>query len=297
MIKNKGQSMSVWRRILSHLLISMAVFCLSSTLIMFFIDGFILNSKKLTTSLQSANVSKELATIIPDIASKDANGSDKEDIKSKIRQVITYQYIDRKMSEVASTIITYVREGSPEPVIDLSDFPEQLRASGVETGKDIEEKFSQPIVLNDEGKLDKIPSFYRIFNNVKIGLIVVSGLLFLAEWFVAIKGEKLKRIGRVFMHVSIWFFLIWGVVIFLPGHFTNKLEPSADMGSVDPRPVVKAAVSAAQSLLGTYTLTVAISFGVVAVGMYAVRRFVHVGDVSKDQKTQKTAKSQPKGRA
>lgn len=257
------------RRLLSHLLISLAIFSLVATFYVWFIDSVILNPSKLVPVLKEEGVPSAIASVLPEQASKDADPAEVADMRAKIAQVVTPEYVSEKITVISTSITTFIKNGEPQPVLDLSDFPAQLRASGVEVGEDLDKNFAEPIELNKNGNLDTLPDAYKTFKLFKIlGIVIVFALL-IAEWFVAAKGEKLKRVGRVFMHTAIWFFVFWALIAFLPSKVLPRLK--ANIPEENIHQLVDAVAKSIQHLFGDYFLSFAIVCAVIAAILYIIR--------------------------
>ncbi len=300
------------RRSLSHFLISIAVFVLTATVFIWIIDGRVLNNDILSDELRKAGVSQELSDIIPEIATTEAkdnlqknmplvvqnnleeqvSNSEEQLIKDTIKKVVTAEYVETKISVISASIITFVREGEPNPIIDLSDFPEEVKKSvGAEqiNTADLDEQFAKPIQLNEQGDLDNVHSIYKIFSLMKyvgLGLFV---LIMLIEWFVAEKGKKLQRISRVFLYAGMWFALYWGLIVLVPYVFGDALRSSVQ-GEFDASGLIDAVVKAVQGLFAGYFLTFAVGFLSVAFVLYLIRHFMH-GDVLVTENTSPPAGS------
>jgi len=234
-----------------------------------FIDGVLLNPNKLVPALKDSGAISAVATIIPEKAVQDAKPSEQAEMKAKITSVVTPKYVENKLTTITTSLTTFMRNGTPQPVLDLSDFPEQLKASGIEVGGDISKNFDKPIELNKDGKLDKVPQAYKIFKIVKYFGLLFCVVLLLTEWWVAARGEKLKRTGRIFMYTSLWFFIYWGTVIFIPSRVVPKLKEQFTDTSVNP--LVDSIVKTVQKLFGSYILTFAVFCGIIALILYLLR--------------------------
>jgi hypothetical protein len=259
------------RRLLSHLLITLAVFSLIGVFFVTFIDSGVLNQEKLVGSLKDASVPEAMAKAVPEIATSDDSltKEEKAEMQEKIAAVVTPEYVTKKLESITGSLIFFMREGEPQPVLDVSDFPKMLRESGVDVGEDLDKNFAEPIQLNKDGTLDRIPDLYRTFSMVKLAAIVLCLGLFTAEWFVAQKGEKLKRIGRIFLHSAIWFFILYGVVIFVPGRVSPNITKEIDSPAVVG--LVESVISAVQNLITTFLLPFAVVCSVLALVFYIVR--------------------------
>ena len=275
------------RRLLSHLLITSAVFSLIGVFFVTFIDSGVLNSDKLLSSLKDAKVPEALAKAVPEIATGDSNDlteAEKAEMQEKIAKVVTPAYVTNKLENITGTLIVFMREGEPAPVLDVSDFPQMLRDSGVDVGTDLDKNFAEPIQLNKDGTLDSIPDFYKTFSLVKLAAILLCLGLFTAEWFVAKKGEKLKRIGRIFLHAGIWFSALYAVVVLVPGKVSPNITKEIDSTAVVD--LVQSVISAVQSLLTTFLLPFAVVCIVLALVFYIVRHLK-----KKDQATTSPARA------
>ena len=285
----------MFKKILSHFLITLAVFSLVATFYIWFIDGVILNPSKLVPSLKDAGVTVEIAKLLPEEATKDASPAEIADMKVKISKIVTSDYVAEKLQLISNNIATYMRHGTPQPVVDISDFPAKLRASGVDVGTDIDKNFATPIDLNKDGNLDKLPKAYDRLKILKIIGPIVFVILLLLEWFVAEKGQKLRRIGRIFLHTSIWFFVFWGAIILLPARLADKLK--AGSADVKANGLIDAVAKAVQQLFGGYLLSFAVACGTIAFVLYLLRHgnkhINTIKDIPAVNAKQKTTK-QPK---
>ena len=75
------------RRLLSHLLIGLAVFILTATFFMWTVDSRVLEPSALNGELRKAGVAQELAKLMPEIVTADketSNPEEVEDMKNKI---------------------------------------------------------------------------------------------------------------------------------------------------------------------------------------------------------------------
>lgn len=257
------------RRLLSHALISLAVVCLVATFYIWLLDNVLLNPSKLVPALKDAGVSAAIANILPEKATEDAKPDEREDMKAKISQVVTPDYVNEKLQAIAASVTTYMRQGTPQPIIDISDFPAKLRASGVEVGNDIDKNFAKPIELNKEGKLDKLPQAYKLLKLVKIAGLALFVVLLLLEWWVAARGEKLKRVGRVFLHSAVWFGLFFISIVVIPNMLAPKIKES--INDANSNALVESVIKAVQKLFGQYVLAMFIACAVLAVSLYLMR--------------------------
>ena len=280
------------RRLLSHLLITLAVFSLTATFFIFVIDMTVLNPDHLTKALRDGGVPSAIATILPDQAFKDdsdtsgSNGNggssqktpaeiakdkaDKADMKAKIAAVVTPQYVDQKIQALSTSVLGFMRTGKPSPTLDVSDFPAKLRASGVDTGKDIDKNFATPIDLNKDGKLDVLPQAYSKFKVAKYIGLALTIVFLLAEWFVAAKGDKLHRIGRIFLHAGLWYSIWYAALVVAPSQLLprlkDKVKPDASISTL-----IDAFTRSIQHLFSQYFLAFAVVCWVIAIALYAIR--------------------------
>lgn len=259
----------MFRRLTSHLIISLAVFTLIASFYVWFLDSVLLNPSRLVPTLNDAGVMREVATLLPEKVAENADSNERDEIKAKITQIVTPQYAQTKVDAIAQSMTTFIREGSPQPTLDISDFPAKLRQSGVDVGQDIDKNFAKPIELNKSGNLDKLPQVYKFFKYAKIIGIVIFVLLLVLEWYIAVRGEKMKRIGRVFLHAGLWFFTFWAVVAFLPSRFLPKLKQQ--INDVSVYDLLDSVARAIKHLFGGYFLSAAVVCAVLAISLYLLR--------------------------
>lgn len=298
------------RRLLSHLLITLAIFSLTATFFIWVIDATVLNPAHLSKALHDGGVPSAIATIIPNQVSKGndnsncnnsqnnqngqptntaSGGGDKNgggncqqqpksaediakeaDMKAKIATVVTPSYVDEKIQAITTSVIAYMKHGTPDPTIDISDFPANLKASGIDVGDDANKNFGTPIKLNNNGALSVLPKAYKTFSLVKIAGIVLFVLLLLSEWFVAAKGDKLHRIGRIFLHAGLWYTLYWVVLVVVPSHVLPTIKDKIKADST-VNPLIDAVTKSVQHLFSVYFLAFAIVCWFIAIALYAVR--------------------------
>ncbi len=268
------------RRLLSHLLIGLAVFILTATFFMWTVDSRVLEPSALNGELRKAGVAQELAKLMPEIVTADketSNPEEVEDMKNKISQAVTADYVDQKITEITTSILTFVRNGEPQPVISLSDFPERLKALGVETDGDFADEFAKPIQLNEEGKLDNINKGYETFKLVKYAGLALFIILMLFEWFVAEKGQKLKRTSRVFLYAGVSYLIYWVALVVAPGRLSSTLQNSVE-ANYDTTGLIDSVLKAIQGLFSGYFLMFTIACLGIALLLYVIRHYRH-GDV------------------
>jgi hypothetical protein len=257
------------RRLFAHLLITLAVLSLVATYFIWVIDATVLNAKKLPAELQKNGVSSELAAVLVERTTRDMSGPEKEQNIAKVAQVITPKYIDKKIQESADALITFMKNGSPQPTLDLTDFPGQVRAAGVLLTDEEAAKFDEVIALNDNEVLNWVPRAYSTLGKAKYAGIFLFVLLLVAELFTSPVGTKLQRTGRIFLHTSIWFFVLWLSVIFLPYQFASKAKQAIQ----DPtlHALVDAVLGTVRGLFSVQFLSFAIVCAVVAGILYVLR--------------------------
>jgi hypothetical protein len=256
---------------MSHVLISIAVFSLTTTFLLWVVDTALLNPVKLTDSLRRSNVPAAIADALPNAIKDDkATPAEIADKKVKISKVVTPEYVDQKITVIAQTMGDFIRKGAPQPKIDLSDFPTKLRASGVEVGKDIDKNFATPIELNKDSKLDPLPKAYKWLHLAKILGITLFALIMIIEWFVAEKGAKLKRISRVFFHTAFWSGAYWLALVLIPDKVIKKVQSDPKFDS-QFNGLINAFTKAIQNLLGVYFLSFAIICIVITIALYGTR--------------------------
>ncbi len=295
------------RRLLSHLLITLAIFSLTATFFIWVIDATVLNPARLSKALHDGGVPSAVATLLPNQISKgDSNNScdnnqnnnqqgnnqqyngqnggsncqqqpksaediaKEADMKAKIAAVVTPAYVDEKIQAITTSVITYMKHGTPDPTINISDFPTKLKASGIEVGDDMVANFAKPIELNNNGALSVLPKAYKVFSLVKYAGVVLFALILLAEWFVAAKGDKLHRFGRIFLHAGVWYTLYWVALVVVPSHLLPTLKDKVKTDATI-NPLIDAITKSVQHLFSVYFLAFAIVCWVIAIALYAIR--------------------------
>lgn len=175
------------------------------------------------------------------------NGLSDEEIEQAIRDVVSVEYVDEKLTATTTGIITFIREGEPQPVIDLSDFPERVRSSfsqEIPDTSELDEMFADPIQVNEEGQLDPINESYSVLSTLKyVGILVFGSILFL-EWLVTERGKKLRRFSRVFFYSGLSVLLLWGVIVMIPNILSGPISSVSVNEQVDATPLVESIVSA-----------------------------------------------------
>lgn len=258
------------RRLLSHLLITLAVLCLVSTYFVWVIDATLFNPSKLTDELRKSGVSSEIATVLVDKSVQNMPAEEREITKAKVAQVITPKYIEKKLKEASGALVTFMKNGSPQPSLDLTDFPGQVRAAGVDLSDDEAATFDKPIEFNAEEQLNWLPRAYIMLSNVKYAGIALFIVLITAEWFVSPVGQKLNRIGRVFLHTSVWFFTLWLTLIFIPAQLSPQAKDAVNDDALNL--LVDNVLRTISSIFSVQFLGFAIVTGAIAATLYTLRR-------------------------
>jgi hypothetical protein len=270
-VKRKDYNTPMFRRFMSHVLISLAVFSLTTTFLLWVVDSALLSPARLTESLRRSNVPAAIADELPNaIKDNKATPAEQADMKNKISKVVTPEYVDQKITTIAQTMGEFIRKGAPQPTIDLRDFPAKLRASGIDVGKDLDTNFASPKQLNQDGKLDILPKAYKWLSLAKILGVTLFVAIMVIEWFVAEKGMKLKRLSRVFFHTAFWSFAYWLALVFVPDKVIKKVQSSPNFDS-QFNGLISAVTKAIQNLLGVYFLGFAIVCIVVTISLYGIR--------------------------
>ncbi len=273
-------------RFLSHLLVSVATFVLTATLFIWTIDARVLNADVLSGELRKAGVGQELTKLMPEIVTgdeKEVDATELADMKSKIGSAVSADYVESKIGDISYSVLTFMREGEPDPTLDLSDFPERIKAAGIEADGDFSENFAEPIKLNENGDLDPIHDAYNIFNMVKYAGIALFAVLMLIEWFVAERGKKLMRISRVFLYAGVSYLLYWVILILIPIVFGDNLRSSVQ-AKYDTSALIDSVMKAIQGLFSIYFLSFAIGCLFITTVLYLIRHYKH-GDVLRDPQT------------
>ncbi|HMT56281.1 MAG TPA: hypothetical protein PKD20_05415 [Candidatus Saccharibacteria bacterium] len=283
----------MFKRLLSHLLIGLATFTLTATFFMWTIDARLLEPTVLNGELQKAGVFEEFTKLLPQIVTTDeeATEQEKQDMVDKISQSIDAAYVQDKLLEISSSLTTFMKSGEPDPVLDISDFPDRLSMHGVEAGEEIESKFNDPIELNKDGNLDMVPKVYKTFSMVKwAGVFVFVGLLLL-EWLLVEKGKKLRRISRIFLYAGISYFLYWVLLVGAQSKLGPVLQKNVQ-ATYDTTGLITAILKAINGIFSAYFLSFALACFAVTVTLYAIRHY-RDGDVLKAQ-PENTGKKNPK---
>ena len=287
-------------------------------------DATVLDPTKLTKALDEGGVPSAIATLIPEKASegqandrknecqntppassasysacqptpqdKEQEKLDTADMKAKIASVVTPEFINQKIQMAATSVIVFMKNGTPQPTIDISDFPAKLKASGVEVGDGIGDEFNKPIELNKDGALDKLPGAYKSFKLVKYVGVLLFALLLTAEWFVTEKGQKLRRTGRIFLYAAFWYTVYWSVLVFVPARALPALKDKAGTTGAE-NTLIDAFIKSIQHLFGTYLIGFAIVCWVIALAFYLARHGRKHIDKIQAVPDAKNSKSKPK---
>ncbi|MCA9328833.1 hypothetical protein KC959_03605 [Candidatus Saccharibacteria bacterium] len=268
------------KRFLSHVLMNLAVFLLTASLFIWTIDARVLDSDVLNDEFNKAGVSQELTKLLPEMLTSGQNDATQEeiqDIQNKVSDAIQDDYVQGKIEDITASVIGFMKGDVQQPVIDLSDFPEQLRARGVDVDDEFAKNFEEPIEINKDGNLNPISDGYSIFSTLKYIGLGLFALVLILEWFVTEKGKKLKRVSRIFLYSGLWFLLYWGLIILLPKVFGDSIRSSVQ-ANYDASGLIDAIIKAVQGLFASYFLGFAVGCFVITAVLYAVRHFVH-GDV------------------
>lgn len=255
------------RRVLSHILIASAVFFLVATYFVWVIDATFLNGKQLSNAFVTAGLQSALATTLPEKMAK-AEGSLPVDpvMKAKIAQTITPLYVEAKLKQATTTVLTFVRNGQPQPTIDIKDFVLLVNDAGIQIDNEQVANFKKPVLLNESGGLDNLPKYYQKLEYAKYFGIAIFLVILCIEWFVAERGKKLRKIGRIFLHSGLWFTLFWLTVVFLPSKLIDNINKGP---GADPMQAVGVAmVKTMQLLLTPQLLGAAVVCFVVAAIIY-----------------------------
>lgn len=268
------------RKLLSHFLIGLAVFILTATFFMWTIDNRVLEPTALSGELRKAGVAQELSKLMPEIVTGDKETStpaELEDMKNKISQVVTAEYVDTKVTEITNSVLTFVRNGEPQPVISLSDFPERLKALGVDVDGDFADEFAKPIELNKEGKLDNLNKGYETFKLVKYAGLALFLIIMTLEWFTAERGQKLKRTSRVFLYAGVSSLIYWVALVLAPGRLSSTLQNNVE-AEYDTTGLIDSVLKAVQGIFSGYFLMFTVACLGIALLLYVIRHYKH-GDV------------------
>lgn len=265
------------KKFISHALIGFAALVLTMTLFIWTVDLRVLNADVLSGELRKAGVPLELRKLIPEIFTGDANELSKQeldDTRLKISEAVSNNYVDRKLSSVSQSIIEFIKEGEPDPVIDFIDFPEKLAIAGVDYDQEFKEKFAEPIQLNKNGDLNIIPKTYKVLSILKYAGLGLFALIMLVEWLVTEKGSKLRRASKVFFYSGISYLMYWVILILLPLAFGDKLHATVQ-AKYDVGSLIGSIVVAIQGLFYFYFLVFAAVCLFIALILYLLRKFMY----------------------
>ncbi len=268
------------RRFLSHILIMFAVFILTATFFMWTVDNRVLEPSALAGELRKAGVSQELAKLMPEIITGDketTSPAELEEIKNKVSQAVTAEYVDTKITEISNSILTFVREGEPQPVIDLRDFPDRIASLGVNLDGDFKENFTEPVQLNKDGKLDNLNKGYEAFKMIKYIGLALFVILMMLEWFTSEKGQKLKRTSRIFLYAGVSYLIYWVALVVAPGRLSGALLENVE-AEYDTTGLIDSVLRAVQGIFSGYFLMFTITCLSIALVLYIIRHYRH-GDV------------------
>jgi hypothetical protein len=279
----------MFQRFVSHVLIGLATFVLTATFFMWTVDSRVLDSQVLNGELRKAGVVEEFTNLLPQIvtAEEDASVEEQLETSQNIAKAIDAVYVQDKVFLISDSLITFMKAGEPDPVLDLSDFPERLAENGVEVGEEIDSKFDEPIQLNKEGNLDAIPKAYKTFSMVKwAGVFVFAGLLII-EWLLIEKGKKLRRLSRIFLYAGISYLFYWVLLVGAQGRLGSALQKNVE-AKYDTTGLINAILQAVNGLFSAYFLSFALSCIAITITLYAIRHY-RDGDVLAQQEASSTA--------
>ncbi len=245
---------------------------------MWTVDNRVLEPGVLSGELRKAGVSQELSNLMPQIITAESDDPvEKGDMAVKVSQAVTVDYVERKILQISDSVLMFVKAGEPQPVVDLSDFPNQLATAGVDVGDDIKDKFDEPIQLNKNGNLDKVTDAYKIFGYIKYAGIALFAALLLLEWYISERGKKLRRVSRIFLYAGVSYLIYWGILFAAPGRLATTLQKNVQ-AEYDTTALIDAVLKAIRGLFGAYFLSFAVVSLGIALVLYIIRHYKH-GDV------------------
>jgi hypothetical protein len=99
----------------------------------------------------------------------------------------------------------------------------------------------------------------------------------LGEWFVAERGQKMRRVSRVFLYAGLWYLFYWLMLIVVPGQLSVRVKDKLP-ADVDLTGMLDAVLRAVQGLFTMYFLSFALVCLTIALILYIIRHYKH-GDV------------------
>lgn len=280
---------------------------------MWVLNNRVFDPETLNAELRKAGVVEEFTNLLPQIITPEGDRPDEEqdEFAEVVDEIMTVSYVDKKISELNTSVITFIKDGEPDPVLDLSDLKQEFEDRGIELEEEVRdrvpesvnneefenfigseevqqeiekesEEFSfEPINLNEEGSFDTAHRVYEIFSLLSVlGIVVFAGLMLL-EWFVAEKGKKLRRLSRVFLYAGLSYAIYWGLIVALPRWGAPYVDRTVQ-AEYDTSGLVTAVLQAIEGLFAFYFLVfAAVGIGITVV-LYLIRHFMH-GDVAKQE--------------
>lgn len=295
------------RRFTSHILIGLATFVLTATLFMWVLNNRVFDPDTLNAELKKAGVIDEFTSLLPEIITPDEDASleEKEQFREVVDEVLTVSYVNEKISDLNTSVITFIKDGEPDPVLDISDLKQEFEERGIELEEEARsqvpetvnteeyekyidsekvqeelqnesEEFSfKPINLNEDGSFDAAHRAYKTFSLLSVLGIIIFVVLMMLEWFVAEKGKKLRRLSRVFLYAGLSYAIYWVLVVLLPKWAASRIDETAVKAEYDTSGLVTSVLQAIEGLFAFYFLLfAAVGIGITVL-LYLIRHFKH----------------------
>ena len=112
---------------------------------------------------------------------------------------------------------------------------------------------------------------------ISLARIALFAAIMLLEWWASQRGQKLKRISRVFLYAGLSYAIYWGLLILGPNVVAGKLQQSVQ-ANYDTTALIDAVIKAVQGLFSMYFLSFAVTSLTIALVLYVIRHYKH-GDV------------------
>ncbi len=250
------------KALLSFIVTNLAIFVLTTSFLAWAVDASLLQPDKLLPALEKSGTSEAIAEAIPRlIVAEDGQGDVVTDlVTQKITEVTTEEYVNEKLKGVVISITTYIKEGEPEPRLDLTDLPDKLGMTGVEVPPEIAKNTNQPISLvepNKENPLTGLRKGYQTLQLVKIGGLIVGLLLLVIDWFLAGRGRKAIRFTAIFLSLAFWSGVYYFVISYIPGLVVGRFDRSPQGAAMEK--IATSILDAISLLLAGYFKTFALT--------------------------------------
>lgn len=270
--------MSILKKLLSVVVVNAAVFMITLSFMAWVFDTAILNAPKLTASFDKNGVAKAIVTALPKIAAPEeeqqrgpdgqplpVDSAKKAEVEDTIRKAVDEPYVRTKINGIVTNMIGFIKTGSPQPTIDLTDFPARIQSATGEMPEDLAKELSQPINLAEKTNPKAFESIHKSYDYVKIFKIVgpiLALLLLVVEWFLTQKGKRLGKTAWVFLAAGAWGVFWWFLIARAPDFIITKVQ--ADKGAEESM------VAVVTALLKSLSTLLSVSFLQFGIGCLAI---------------------------